>query len=1071
MSESSPTRYSSESHLEEVTTKQLVYLFFFLSGAAALMYEVIWVRLLGLVFGNTTFAVSTVLTAYMAGLGLGSYWIGRFVDRWERPLAVYGYLEIGIGAYAALTFLLFKGVQILYVKADQILDMGLGFSTVIRLTLSLFIFFIPTFFMGATLPVLVKFCVRRSETIGSDTALLYGLNTAGAVAGTLLAGFLLLPFYGMRLTLAMAVTLNLGVGLLALSRAKGLPALRPKTSDDKTDAVSSKKRAVSPSGRSRWLPAGLAISGATAMMYQIAWTRALAALLGSSTYAFTLMLATFLLGLALGSAFFEKVMGRRRARLSDWGGLQLGIALSALITLPFFANIGFVMVRLYALTIGSYGWMEFMRFLLCGALMIVPTFCFGALFPVTTALYTQDPKTVGRGVGFLYLANTSGNILGSLGAGFLLIPTVGIHRTLLIAVALSGAIGVATFLSDSVRSLKRIGFVGGSCAVLLWGLWAMRGGWDHRLIMAGLQVRPSRMVVKNSIEILSELYDLEVPFYKEGLNGIVSVGQFGQERHLRVNGKTDASTALEGDMPTQVLSGHLPHLLHPDPHRSLVIGFGSGTTLAAVLAHPIQQADCVEIEPAVLEAAPYFDSVNKKSYRDPRAHLILNDARNHLLVKHERYDIIISEPSNPWMAGVANLFTVEFYNLVRERLSSDGIFCQWIHIYSLAPEDVRMVVASVQKVFPHVSLWSGTLGDLLIIASPKPIRFPLDRIQEKLDRSKAIREDLAQFKIQGAAGLLSYFRLGEKDVQSYLRGAELNTDDRLPLEFRAPKSLYDTTDQLNLRALVDARTEPLPPIDTAGQSLEKRPELLAQIGEAYLNLGVTLDAKRYFQKALALDATLTEAQVGLSHCYLNEGKLFKAVALLENAERQHPKSAEVAGWLGFARGAGGDEERGVAILQKATSLDDSSWQFFFWKGELLKRLERWTEAAEAYHRSLQLKPEDLLIKLALAESLIHTDRAEEAIRMLETLRREFRTYRPIYVQLQKAHEKTGHPGGAIEAYQDLVRINPYRWDAWSTLAFLYAKEGNRQGVKWAFRNGKKVYRYFVEEAVQPTQQP
>jgi len=318
----------------QVVTKaqRFGYFFFFTSGAAALIYEVIWVRLLGFVFGNTTHAVSAVLTAYMAGLGFGSYWISRRADRFEKPLFVYGLMEIGIGVYAAWTFVLLQFIQNAYTTIAITLTPGPALFAFIRLALSFLILFPPCFFMGATLPVLVKFYVHEKRTIGSGTALLYGLNTAGAVVGTVLAGFSLLPFFGLKASLQMAVVINIGIGLLAcvVSRELELAGLAASATPvpqggerggvrGEGGRAQERGRDALPSGgfSHLWLPAGLGISGILAMVYEVGWTRILAAVLGSSTYAFTLMLSTFLLGIALGSALAKDFLARRPARVLD----------------------------------------------------------------------------------------------------------------------------------------------------------------------------------------------------------------------------------------------------------------------------------------------------------------------------------------------------------------------------------------------------------------------------------------------------------------------------------------------------------------------------------------------------------------------------------------------------------------------------------------------------------------------------------------------------------------------------------------------------------------------------------
>ncbi len=1045
----------------EHKVRRLGYLFFFVSGGTALIYEVIWLRLLGLVFGNTTHAVSTILAAYMAGLGFGSFWVGYRVDRWKNSLAAYGLLEIGIGAYAALTFVLLGLVQTLYVAFVQQVSPSPLLFTAARLILSFAVFFIPTFFMGATLPVLITFYVKRSKAVGSETALLYGLNTAGAVLGTFLTGFVLLPFYNMQIVLWMAVTLNIGIGLLACLFSKGLKDSGIRVPET---GIHEAKNPVS-SSAVHWLPIGLLISGITAMIYEVSWTRILATVLGSSTYAFTLMLGTFLLGLAIGSAVYQRVLAKRNAALSDWGWLQLSIALSVLVTLPFFAKVGFVSIRLYALSVGNFTTFQLLQFLVCALFMFIPTFCFGATFPVSTAIYTRDPKLVGRKVGTLYLANTIGNIIGSLGAGFLLIPFIGIHHSFLVAIGIGGAVGLFALWGSGPFPARQRLLSGGLVLFLIAGIGSMRKGWDPHFITSGFHIRPQDMVGWDVPSILARSHSEEILFYREGLNGIISVNQQGDQRTLKVNGKPDASNGI--DMATQLLSGHLPHLLHPDPKKTLVIGFGSGTTHRACLMHPIDRLDSVELEAAVLEVAPYFDAINHRSYEGPRFRSYLNDARNYLLINRDIYDIIISEPSNPWMAGTAHLFTVEFYRQVAEHLSADGIFCQWIQGYGILPDDVRMVVHSVQTAFPHVTLWMSLPGDFFIIASPQPIRFPLDQVREKLNRSPEIRKELVPFGLEKEGGFLSLFLLGEKDVRHYVRNADLNTDRRLLLEFSTPKSLYDETVALVLQSIKDRRTEPLPPIETLGVPIGRNPEFLVQIGIGYLHKGMVGEAQEKFEQALALDAHHAPALVGLGRCEIASGQLLKALKHLEEAVDKAPASGEAKAYLGLARLRGGDAAGAWEALREALTIDERNWEFFFWTGEALEALKRWPEAAEAYAKSAALEPDRLAIRLQHAHALTEAGHPEEAAALLESLRKNNRRYAPLYSELSFAYEKTGRFEPATEAYEELVRLNPYAWQHWSPLASLYFKQKDAKGYARAVRAGKKLYRYFMDAIAVP----
>jgi spermidine synthase len=1068
-------------------------IFFFTSGAAALMYEVVWLRLLGLVFGNTTYAISTVLATYMAGLGVGSYFLGRYADRWMRPLRAYGILEIGIGTYAAFTFPILYGIQFLYVSFAQTFSQTVaespGIYTLIRLALCVLILFVPTFFMGATLPILARFYIRRKDTIGSGTALLYGLNTIGAVTGTVLTGFWLLPLIGLRGTLTVAVVVNVVVGGLAIwlsSRTQPMPATEPEPEIAVSTELAGTARASG--GRAGWLLPALVMSGATTMAYEVSWTRTLSTVCGSSTYAFTIMLATFLFGLAIGAAVFQRLLTRRVAHPADWGWMQLTVALAALIALPLFQYVDVVTLRLFAMTVEYHGLLSLMRFLVCGALMLIPAFCFGALFPVSVSLYTRDPRRISQGVGRLYLYNSFGNIIGSLAAGFILIRLFGIHTTMLITIVVSGVIGLWAVLMDRRRTVWRLTPVALVALVLIFGVNANRSGWDSRLITAGLHIRPFQSLSMTIPEILSSIYGRDTKFYAEGMASIVNVDQHGGHRNLKVNGKTDASTGL--DMRTQVLSGHLPMLIHPGKvERAMVIGFGSGTTLGAVLAHEdLQTAHQAEIEQSVLDAAPYFDRVNRRAYQDKKATIFLNDGRNHLLVHRQPYDIIISEPSNPWMAGVSYLFTEQFYELACDRLEDDGVFCQWLQRYSISPEDFQMVIASVQSVFPHVQLWKTMSADTMIIASKQPLTFNTSLINERIAKWDLVRQDLAEFEIHGAAGLLYFFEMGEADVKTYTEGASLNTDDTLLLGFNAPKWLYQQgTTELITELLVAHRTTDYPRILPADFDLDTNPEAMAQLAFSYLGTGASADRQKaadLLVKAIKIDPENAWFYYGLGRAFSANSNWAKAKTFMEKAMLLDPTSARYNAYSSLVLAKIDILKYSEISLERlgfAIEKEPDNPDYYYWQAQIFEALDRHNQAQLAFKRAAAHDVWNLNYKLGQARNLRlagarNPEKIEAAIEVIEegvrrdaSGRRDNINYYPAYKELRTAYLELESKSGdgenlakAIALFEELVNHNPYKYQYWIDLIHLYDRAGDYDRAQWAIRQGKKTQRYFTD---------
>ncbi len=1035
-------------------TRATICVMFFVSGLSALMYEVIWVRALGLIFGNTTHATATVLASFMAGLGVGSYLIGRACDSWRRPLLAYGMLELGIAAYASLTFAFLLVIQGAYMTVATAAGEGLVLCTLARTALAFCIVLVPSFLMGGTLPVLAHAYITRTRSVGMGVSLLYGSNTAGAVIGTLLAGFWTIPAVGMRMTVWIAAGLNLLVGIVAI-------VLDRRENRHPNAAGSTGDQGAVTAGGEAWVAICLCVSGAIAMVYEVGWARALAAVLGSSTYAFTLMLATFLLGMAIGSAAFSRVLARRRATLWDWVWLQLLLAASALLALPLFERVPLLMVRCFGLTAGHWLCMDLCRFMVCVVLMLAPTLCFGALFPVAASLYIPDRKTVGRSLGRLYLANTVGNIVGSLAAGFVLIPWLGIQRTLLTAAAAGILLGWLPSFLRPFR-LKRAAMATLFAAVLGMSALAQRDGWDARLISMGVHLRPHRWLGQRASEIYGELFDYGLLFYREGAHSIVSVFRKGDHLMLKVNGKTDASSSA--DTATQLLSGHIPHLLHPNPKRSLVIGLGSGMTLGASLVHDIEQVDSVELEPAVVEGAAAFNSFNRNASDDPRVRTIVNDGRNHLLLGEERYDVIISEPSNPWMAGVASLFTVEFYELARKRLSEDGILCQWIQAYGLRPDDFKMVIASVRHVFPHVTLWSTLPGDVLIVAGNKPVVLNLDAAEERFRRMPLLREDLASFDIRSVGGLLAYVILGEEDVNRFVAGTGLNRDDRMPLEFSAPRSRnIRGLAGLNRRILDSCYSGSLLPIATAGPGVSERADVLADIGIAHLGKtheDARSEAKRYLRKALVVNADYIPAKVGLARCHAGDGKPTEAMDLLESCLREDPMLADAWYRVGLIAWDRGDTRVAEAALEAACELVPHNPDYLLVHARILENMRRPDEALDVYEQRLAQGAANLSTELGRIRCLRRIGRLEKAVEQVQALRGRHPTDESVHVELTRVYDAAGEIQPQIQAYEELVALNPYRQDFWITLVELFERAGHSERREWAVRQGRKTHPCF-----------
>lgn len=798
---------------------------FFLSGATALVYEVVWLRMLGLLFGHTVYAVTTVLAAFMAGLGLGSLLFGRRAPRLGDPIRTYGVMEVGIGLYAALTPWLLRAISTVYVDLHRAVDLSYDAFSFVQFLVVFSLLLVPTTLMGGTLPILSQVIVAQGDAMARPVGLLYALNTFGAVLGVALAGYSLLPGLGNRTTLWLAAAANVAVGLVAmLYSAKARATAAGATGRPLSRAVLA--------GASRsgvWPVVALGVSGAASMIYEVAWTRALSLVIGSSTYAFTAMLLVFLGGIAGGAALYAWLRGRRRATPAGFAGLQIGIGLTVAIALLVFER----MPELFLLGVkwsDSPRFVQAVQLAVSAAALLPSTVLIGATFPCAAGVAGGGPTAAGRHVGRLYAANTLGAIAGTVLAGFVLVPTVGMHSAITIGAALNFLLGAALL----VRVRPATAWPRAAAAATgLAGVGVLfLPIWDLRTISSGPAVYAKRYLAVDGASAARE-----VLFYRDGPSATVTVERAAGFLSLLVNGKVDASTA-PADMPTQLMLGHLPLLLHPAPRTVLVIGLGSGITAGAVARHPVQHLDVVEIEPAVVEASRFFRAENGDVLSDPRVRVVVGDARSFLLTAPTRYDVITSEPSNPWIGGIASLFSLEFFQLARQHLQPGGIMLQWIHAYNLLPQDLRTVVETFRTVFPALSVWQVGPGDFLLLGRAEPAPIDLNVIKARYDTNPTVRQDLERMRMGGWAGILGYFVLGAGDAGRYASHADVNTDDRLSLEFSAPRALYLDTHAENARALRSFGTASLPEVTPGSLAELENADVRSWIGTTRASLGV-----------------------------------------------------------------------------------------------------------------------------------------------------------------------------------------------------------------------------------------
>jgi spermidine synthase len=790
---------------------------FLLSGAAGLMYEIVWSRLLGHVFGVTAFALSTVLAAFMAGLAIGSWWIGPRVERLADRRRTYGWLEIGIGAAALLVPFLLELVAPISGWVWRLANPSFVGLSVLRFMVAGSVLLVPTIMMGATLPVLAD---HLAAIQGRRLAphWLYTINLVGAALGAALAGFVLMPTLGVWRTIAAAAALNIGVGVWVLA-TPGAPEVRPAApapvSLDPPEAL---------------LVAAAFVSGFVSLATQVAWTRILVLVIGSTTYAFTAVLVVYLIALGTGSACASRAM-RVRTHLAVMHALMaLGLLVSVLCVnrLPYWYL--WLSDGRPATLLGVLG----VSMAIVLAVLAWPVFCAGTILPlVLIAAVPADGYATGLAVGRIYAVNTVGAIAGAVLAGFVLIPALGSEATLLGVAALGALLAIVFALTGPQP--RWLPPVAGTIALVV-GLGVLaRPTENFEELHAGVY-EPGRINAPQPTTLVNP--GERALYAREGPTASVLVRQEANgERSLVINARPNASDGL-ADMTTQVLLAQLPLLLAPRAEEVFILGWGSGVTVGSALAAPVVRVTATELEPAVIEASSLFEHANHQPLRDRRLRLYEDDARQVLLASPDSYDVIISEPPHPWAAGVANLFTRDFYRLVDARLRPHGVFAQWVQKYQISYETFRSILASFQSVFPNVMLFNlGESLDAVLVGTRQPLRIDIADLQRRFAEPRT-RAELARVAVASPEDLLARFLLGPDAVRSMVEGATVNTDDNAYVEFNGARDMAVTLlDWRVTLAAIDAHATPVETVLTDPAALLASRERLVRLIAASRHLG------------------------------------------------------------------------------------------------------------------------------------------------------------------------------------------------------------------------------------------
>tara|TARA_E500000331_G_scaffold358556_1_gene426550 strand:+ start:9920 stop:13099 length:3180 start_codon:yes stop_codon:yes gene_type:complete len=812
-----------------------VIICFVLSGFAALLYQTAWMRQFSVIFGTSELAVATILSAYMAGLALGAAIAGKYINKITRPILFYGILEAAIAISALCVPLLMGLASLLYINflGNQLSPgdaSGLG-QSMFYLIVAFLVLIIPTGCMGATLPLLIKYVVKSEDQIGSRVGMLYAMNTAGAIGGTTAAGFLLLPLLGLSGTIWVGVGINILVFFIAAAIAS---LIKTQTNDN----ISSPKKTdikikLDSTTSYRWILPLMLLSGMATFTYEVLWTRLLGHILGGSVAAFSTMLASFLSGIAIGSAIASRFSKTRDGSVKIFIYIQCLIAATSILIYQYFNYID-----------SSFGLTN--NIFIALTILLPATLFIGATFPLAVRMLADNKNVAAQASARVYAWNTFGAIAGAAIAGFFLIPLLKYEGAIKLAV--SANLFIALFASLFILKKKKTYTLSVSIIFLI-ALIAYRPSMPENIL------RTSPIVDKSEGEII---------YYDVGRSATVIVFEEDGFFNLRTNGLPEAGTDLKGAPPSknsQQLLATMPVLARPDTSEMLIIGFGAGVAVEGVPS-TVNNIDVIELEPKVIEANKIIG--NRRAVdplKDNRVNIITNDARSALALTTKKYDAIVSQPSHPWTAGASHLYTREFMSLAKEHLTTDGIFLQWMNSQFLNEDLLKSLCATMLDVYRYVRVYQWSPEVLFFLGSQRPIN---PEYNMSISGRPLIDDPLHYLErgIGSVEDLVVALNMDQENIKEFSKGAKLLTDNMNLMATESSRAQERGT-ALNYRDLEDLFLpyDPLLqsnsfihnnfPIELEFSYIAERLEILGNKKRA-VNLGNALEEKNLSQSLLVI---------------------------------------------------------------------------------------------------------------------------------------------------------------------------------------------------------------------------
>lgn len=1126
-------------HTESISTHNtrfvslIIMVLFLCSGMTGLIYQVIWSRMIVKVIGAAPFAISIVLTVFMGGLGLGAYLAGRYIDQIKKSsqlIQLYGLMEIGIGLYALVLGGMISASQPLFSSIYNQSSEHLLIFNIVILIGAFVLFIIPVTLMGATLPILIRFYVDKLGHLGARVGRLYAINTFGAAVGSILSGFFLIKLWGVGGTLRFGVVINLIIGGIAFVLANWV-AKRLTLGEHESENLAEIKPQVKEgfnysSSHQIAVLVIFAVSGFAAMAYEVIWTRLLGLIIGPTTYSFTIVLTTFIVGLALGAMFFGWLADRSKHPFRLLLLTQLSAAILALMVSQFLGNSQFFFAKLIFNFRDDFVMLSVAKAVLLFILMLGPTIFLGATFPLVGKIYTSSINHLGRSIGFAYAINTIGALLGSFAAGFILIPLLGKENSLslVIGIQLLTVLVIVGILYPKAEN-PRNRLILMSAGILGLLLTLAFPHWDRQQLATGKYYRFSSYadalknaswwdaLVKLPRDFIPNLTGTEVVFYGDGIGGFTTVEKdvdpFGKPQYVLYNsGKADASS--ESDMATQTMLAHLPLLFHPQPKDVMILGLASGVTAGEALYYDLDRLDILEISEQVVEASKFFSETNNDVLSHPATNLIIQDGRAHLELTDQVYDVITSEPSNPWMAGLANLFTEEFFRLTKSKLNWDGIFIQWLPSYQMDWTTFSMIGRTFTKVFPNSLLMKSFIGgnDYLLVGFNGLKQLPLENAYKNLhllqkSPNLIIEDPRIMYRLIVSDNLPALFGSGPG-----------HTDDHPVLEFMAPQRMHlvDKTVERTLAAkrtlngeIIDVMKEVL---DVDGQlkfarfmlSVYSPFEDMVDLTEAteeqkveYFKMLMEYSEGNAIQDydifdSMGLRDTVVQMQIAqlteklpslpnrlasyfiLANAHAEIGEFDEAIKYCRQIIEMGSDPIEANLNLGlFCMNAGRNEEA-IMAYQKVLELDPENSPAYNNLGTLYEQTKQLQLARASYEKALSIDPKLAITQFNLARLQLNAGHVDSAIQAYQRTIILDPEYVPAYNRMSQLLQMSGDNEGAIAVLEALLKVHPDLVEAQVQLKNLTTQtEQSRPRVQMPPRTVQSDKssdpRYFYNQAV------